>query len=360
MKINQLHLPVIAEGLNLLKAYPGYKFGKTWSRPVSVNLLITSRCNSKCVTCDSWKLTDHDRELSLDDFARLAKDMRAMGIPIVTIGGGEPTLRKDLVEIIRVFKSAGLNVQLTTNALTLRQPQRQAFYGSGLDRLTISVDSHLPKVYEKIRGVDGADNVIENLHALLAEKPAHLAVDTNTVLCRDNQDTFLDTLDVLHEMGVPKLNLSAVTTYGGNFLMTESKSGLAGIPIDRIDAIVEGLLDRKRRTGSINTSRAFIEGLRRYFRDPSKLVYPCFAGYLSMDIFQDGSVYGCGNIPSFGNVRDGSLREIWESAKAEKTRRDMAEGRCPNCYVSCKIELAIAANPSHTASFAIDRLKSIS
>src|ERR1043166_639536 len=152
--VNQLNISPIKEGLNVLKVYPSHLMGKNFSRPISVNFLITSRCNSKCVTCDSWKLTEHKNELTLEEFKQLAREIAEMEIPIVTIGGGEPTLRKDIWEIVRAFHEQRRNVQLTTNALTLRGDQRKQMYESGLDRVTVSVDSHLPKLYEKIRGVD--------------------------------------------------------------------------------------------------------------------------------------------------------------------------------------------------------------
>jgi MoaA/NifB/PqqE/SkfB family radical SAM enzyme len=357
-KVNQLHISPIKEGVNLLKVFPGYKVDRLWSRPVSVNFLITSRCNSKCVTCDSWKLKDHENELTTDEFRRLAREIADMDIPIVTIGGGEPTLRKDLWEIISAFKEQGRNVQLTTNALTLRSDQRKKMYDSGLDRVTVSVDSHIPALYEKIRGVDGWKAVEENLKTLLSEKPSHLAVDTNTVLCKDNADTFLDTIDYLIDLQIPKINFSAVTTSGGNYLMTESKEELAQIDLGQIDRIIEGLLNRKKKSGAISASTTFIKGLRTYYSDPSKVVFPCFAGYLTVDIFQDGKVHGCGNLPSFADAHTASLREIWAGIEAQKNRIRMAEGKCPNCYLSCKMELAIAANPKHLVSFAAERLVS--
>lgn len=359
MKVaNQLQVSLTKEGLNVLKVYPGHKMGSTWSRPVSINFLITSRCNSKCVTCDSWKLKDHDNELTLEDFGRLAREISDLGTPIVTIGGGEPTLRKDLWDIVRVMKEQGRVVQLTTNALTMKADQRKRLYESGLDRVTVSVDSHIPALYDKIRGLDGAQQVLENLKALLSEKPARLEVDTNTVLCSDNAETFLDTLDTLIEMKVPKVNFSAVTTSGVNYLMVESKEKLAEIPAQTIERIQQGLLDRKRATSAISASTAFIEGLTQYYRDPFRIVYPCYAGYLTVDIFQDGSIHGCGNLPKFANVREASLREIWFGKKAQENRVGMAEGKCPNCYLSCKIELAIAASPQHLPRFAIERLAS--
>lgn len=357
-KANQISIPLFKEGINALKVLPSYLTGHTFSRPISVNLLITSRCNSKCITCDSWKLTDHDNELTLLEFERIAQDMAKMQIPIVTIGGGEPTLRKDIWEIIKGFKKNGIQVQLTTNGLKMTSSQRQSMYESGLDRVTISMDSHIPSVYEKIRGVDGAEQVMTNILTLLKEKPDHLQVDTNTVLCTDNADTFLETIDFLITTGIPKVNFSAVTTSGNNYLITESKAALAEIPQDKIEQIVKGLLERKKETGKIQQSKTFIQGLAQYYKNPNKTVFPCYAGYLTLDIFQDGSVHGCGNLPKVANIRDGSIKEIWASKKAEENRRNMAQGKCPNCYLSCKMELAIAGNIKHLPSFSIDKVLS--
>lgn len=357
MKVaNQLEISPIKEGLNVLKVYPGHLLGKGWSRPVSVNFLITSRCNSKCVTCDSWKLTDHENELTLEEFKRLAKEMAEMEIPIVTIGGGEPTLRKDIWDIVRAFHETKRNVQLTTNALTLRGEQRKRMYESMLDRATVSVDSHIPEIYEKIRGVDGATNVLQNIREILTERPSHLEIDTNTVLCEDNASTFLDTIDFLIEMGIPKINFSAVTTFGGNYLMTETKQSLASIDIALIQKIQAGLLERKKKTNAISASTAFIEGLTTYYKDPSKMVYPCYAGYLTIDIFQNGMVHGCGNLPAFSNIHGNSLFNVWKSNEAQRNRENMANGKCPNCYLSCKMELAIAASPIHLPKFALEKL----
>lgn len=357
-KANQIPVSLIKEGINALKVLPSFALNKTFTRPISVNLLITSRCNSKCITCDSWKLTEHDHELTVQEFEKIAIDMKDFGVPIVTIGGGEPTLRQDIWEIIKNFKKHGIQVQLTTNGLKMTTTQRKAMYESGLDRVTISMDSHIPKTYEKIRGVDGAEQVLANIQTLLKEKPTHLQVDTNTVLCKENMDTFLDTVDYLISVGLPQVNFSAVTTSGNNYLMIESKASLAEIPLAQVDHIIQGLLDRKKQTGKIQQSKTFIRGLANYYRDPSKIVFPCYAGYLTVDIFQDGSVHGCGNLPRVANIRDGTLKEIWLSHKANENRRDMAQGKCPNCYLSCKMELAIAGNVKHLPSFGIDKILS--
>ncbi len=152
------------------------------------------------------------------------------------------------------------------------------------------------------------------------------------------------------------MNFSAVTTFGGNYLMTETKGPLAEIPRELLNSIVEGLLERKRTAGPISASTMFIQGLADYYANPRRVVFPCLAGYLTLDIFQDGSVHGCGNLPVIANVRNASLREIWFSKGAQENRLAMAQGKCPNCYLSCKAELAIAANPRYLPRFSMEKL----
>ncbi len=355
---NQMNVSLFKEGFNVLKVLPSYYLNKTLTRPVSVNLIISTRCNSKCITCDSWKLKDHDNELALNHYENLAKSIKELNIPLVTIGGGEPTIHPQFFKIINIFKNNGCIVQVTSNGLTLRDKMLEQIYESGIDRLTISVDSHLPDVYQKIRGVDGAAKVLENIKQIMRTKPKHLSIDTNTVLCFDNANTFLNTLDHLISMQIPKINFSAVTTFQNNYLMQESKENLRDISLSLIEDIVRGLLQRKKSTTNINASTAFIEGLIKYYKHPDRLVFPCYAGFLTLDIFQDGSVHGCGNLPSIANIKNTRLERIWSSDQAVLNRKNMAEGKCPNCYLSCKAELSIASMPSHLPQFAFEKILS--
>jgi MoaA/NifB/PqqE/SkfB family radical SAM enzyme len=350
-------LPLVDAGLDALRVYPSQLLGVTLTHPLSVNFLVTTRCNSRCATCDSWRLEDHDRELTLADYERLAGECRDLHAGLATIGGGEPTLRADLPAIVAAFKRAGLEVQLTTNGLTLRPELRARLWAAGLDRLTLSIDSHLPDVYARIRGVDRLPAVLESLDAVLHERPGHLAVETNTVLCRENAATFLGTLDFLLARGVRQASFSAATVAGDNYLFAGPKHELLGIPPDLVAGIVDGLLERKRRGLALGPSSRFIAGLATYCADPTRLVYPCLAGYLTLDVFADGAVHGCGNLPRLGDVRTASLRAIWDSPAAAANRRAMAAGRCSNCYLSCKAELSIAADPRYLPRLALERLR---
>ena len=73
-------------------------------RPFSVLVQVTNRCNMQCSFCDFWPNGVSPRdELTTTEFERLAEELSALGTFVVSIEGGEPRVRPDLVEIVRAF-----------------------------------------------------------------------------------------------------------------------------------------------------------------------------------------------------------------------------------------------------------------
>lgn len=88
--------------------------GIAMRRPFQVLVQVTNRCNMKCSFCDFWPNGAHPREeLSVDDFRQLAADLAKQGTFLVSIEGGEPFLRPDLVEIVRAFSAKHVTVLYT-------------------------------------------------------------------------------------------------------------------------------------------------------------------------------------------------------------------------------------------------------
>ena len=73
-------------------------------RPFQVLLQVTNRCNMQCSFCDFWPNgVAPGEELTLADFARIEGELSELGTFLVSIEGGEPLVRPDLVEIVRIF-----------------------------------------------------------------------------------------------------------------------------------------------------------------------------------------------------------------------------------------------------------------
>ncbi|MBB6429846.1 GTP 3',8-cyclase MoaA [Algisphaera agarilytica] len=127
-----------------------------------LRLSLTDRCNLRCVYCmpdDGVTFYDHADLLSADDIVAVAAAAREAGVTHFKITGGEPTLRKDLVELVRRLAALGPeDLSMTTNGLRLGQRGGQLAHElreAGLDRITVSLDSLDPQTFGKISGDRG-------------------------------------------------------------------------------------------------------------------------------------------------------------------------------------------------------------
>lgn len=159
---------------------------------VDLRLSVTDRCNYRCVYC-----RDQDSmlfgELTMEQYLRLAQLFVSLGIEKIRLTGGEPLLRRNLIELIQSISSlttltgAPVEVALTTNGHLLADlavPLKQA----GLSRITISMDAVEPVTFERVTRVPGSFHRV--LQGVRAAKAAGLdPIKVNCVLLRGfNED----------------------------------------------------------------------------------------------------------------------------------------------------------------------------
>jgi MoaA/NifB/PqqE/SkfB family radical SAM enzyme len=112
----------------------------------------TSRCNSRCISCDWWKSTGED-DLTLAEISGLASQLGSLRTKMVLFSGGEPLLRRDVFPIARVFRNLGIDLWLLTSGVLLPKYVREV--ADHFQRVTISLDAGDAGLYQKIRGIDG-------------------------------------------------------------------------------------------------------------------------------------------------------------------------------------------------------------
>lgn len=157
-----------------------------------LRISITDRCNYKCVYCRTGELGAQYPELRVDEYLRLIKVFVGLGITKVRLTGGEPLLRRGLVEMVtelaRWRTPAGdrLDLALTTNGHlldSLAAPLKAA----GLDRVTVSMDAVDEPTFERITRVPGSFKAV--LAGIRAAREAGLTpVKINCVLMRGFND----------------------------------------------------------------------------------------------------------------------------------------------------------------------------
>ena len=112
----------------------GYAF--LAKRFIHCNLQVTYRCNFKCEICDFWKTErDASAELTLDDIRLIGKKLNQLGTLIVSLAGGEPLIRNDLYEIIRILNAANHFPILITNGWYVNETVARDIQRAGLQEI---------------------------------------------------------------------------------------------------------------------------------------------------------------------------------------------------------------------------------
>ncbi len=130
-----------------------------------LDLNVTNRCNFRCIHCAFDSGVIKMKELSLKKISEILKDTKELGGKRFDITGGEPMLRKDIEEIIKVGKKLNYKIELVTNGSLLNKTKLKKFKRLGLDSIAISLDGSTPRIYNKIRKRDSKTfyKVVENI-----------------------------------------------------------------------------------------------------------------------------------------------------------------------------------------------------
>ncbi|RME02161.1 MAG: radical SAM protein, partial [Deltaproteobacteria bacterium] len=115
------------------------------------------RCNLMCKQCNIVESNATVKEASIEEVERIADNLAAVGAGVVLLTGGEPFLRKDLPEIVRIFLARGMNVRLQTAGMRVATPERlRACVDAGARDINVSLDSLDPVKQEFINSVPGS------------------------------------------------------------------------------------------------------------------------------------------------------------------------------------------------------------
>src|SRR5579862_9191650 len=278
--------------------------------PLGLLAELTHRCPLGCPYCSNpLALDPRNDELDTATWARVFKEAAALGVLQVHLSGGEPASRRDLVEIMAAAREAGLYTNLITSGVGVTTKRLAALADSGLDHVQISIQDSVPESADRIAGYEGA---YARKRALAAAVVAlKLPLTANIVIHRANIERVDDLVAMALDMGASRVEIAHVQYYGWAL-----KNRAALMPtreqVERAVGRVEAL--RERHHGRIVIDAVVPD---YYARFPK----PCVGGWgrRSLNVTPAGRVLPCHaaeSIPGleFWNVKEHSLRDIWESS----------------------------------------------
>ena len=328
--------------LGVLARIPLFKLYRrfNWPRmlPMNVTLTPSTRCNSRCRTCNIWK--KRENELTLAEWEKVLQSLGTTPYWF-TVSGGEPFLNKSIVELVQAAYQTcrpGI-INIPTNAILGSIPERVAQIAESCSKAQIIINLSLDGLGEKhdqIRGVPGNFEKFERtLKALLELRQSlpNLAVGIHTVVSVFNVSDLGEVMAYADASGADQF----ITE------IAESRVELdtVGLPItptpeayaEAINHLIDHVAHRRYR-GIARISEAFrveyYQLVKRILKEKKQLM-PCYAGWASTQIYADGTVWPCCvRADDLGNLRDVNydFSAIWFGTKATAVRRSIAAKEC--------------------------------
>ena len=344
----------------LPQVYLDYRSGRGISNSLlNVTLEITYRCNAQCQFCFASKTLPGPtrKELSVAEIMALVKSVAPLS-PGFFITGGEPFVRKDIVDVLHAFKKHHLKIGINSNMSLMNEELAQSLKDVGLNYLIASL--HGPEeIHNGLVGANLHDRVLEGIKLLRATSPG-TRILVNCVVTSENMGHLkalaeevaqagAHALTLQHETFITEEEVEAHDRVWGNLFNQEISSPLS-VPVapnKRCNAATAAqVLEEAKNHGAKVGLPVFVKpdlqqaALSEWYEER---FYPrgrCSYLYTDARITPYGDVVACQSLPLvFGNIRNQPLLEIYNSETAIKFRQALQHcgGNIPGCARCCKL-----------------------
>ena len=193
--------------------------------PRTLYLETTNRCDSKCQACIRTFLTNEPpKDLTLAELQGIVEQLPVLE-RVVLHGIGEPLLNRELFEMIVYLKAKGAVVLFNSDAISLTPKRALQLMDSGLDEFRVSMDGATRETYEKIRGVNQFDRVVDNVRHFLDQQGKLKRQTPRLSLWFTAMQANLEELPALVRLaariGIPEVYVQRLVYYGHGMAVSE-------------------------------------------------------------------------------------------------------------------------------------------
>ena len=288
-----------------------------YERPIlSLRITLTNRCNVNCLYCHHDGMVKSKDEMTADELYTICKIAKKIGVRKIRLSGGEPLLKKDIVEIVEKIASIGFkDISMTTNGILLEK-YAQDLKDAGLDRVNVSLDTLNRETFEFITKKDYLEDAKKGI--LKAVEVGLYPVKINMVIMKDiNQNEIDDMFEFCKENDIV---LQLIELIESENCEDDKFSADYHYNLDDIEKELADIADDVRE-------REFMQGRKKYYIDGGEIevVKPVdnakFCAKCSrLRITPDGKIKPCllrndNLVELIGHVRNGAgedeLEEIF-------------------------------------------------
>ena len=283
------------------------------AKPLWLLAELTYKCPLQCPYCSNplaFAGPRFKRELTTEEWCRVFREARALGVLQLGLSGGEPTLRPDLEELVRTAHDLGLYSSLITSAYRLTRERLAGLKQAGLDHVQISVQGADAELSDEIAGTTSYDDKIAAYHYT---RELGFPLTVNVVLHRRNLHQVRELIHLAESLGAERIELANTQFYGWAL---HNRDALMPTR-EQLDAAWRVVQEERARLGP---KLEIVWVLPDYHEQYPK---PCMGGWARayMTVTPAGEVWPChaaGRITTlqFANVRDHPLEWIWNESDA--------------------------------------------
>ena len=317
--------------------------------PVVIWNLIR-RCNLNCKHCYSLSAdVDFPGELSTEEVFAVMDDLKAFGVPVLILSGGEPLLRPDIFKISTRAKEMGFYVGLSTNGALIDEPTSDRIAEVGYDYVGISLDG-IGAVHDGFRRQEGAFDA--SLRGVRHCREKGIKVGLRYTMTEQNKESLPGLLDLMEREAVDKFYLSHLV-YAGRGNRYRGDDAYHRTSREALDLLFERCWDSVQRgvekefvTGNNDADGVyFLFWVRENFPEQEAHIRAKLAAWGgNASGVNVANIDNLGNVHpdtfwwhyTIGNVRERPFSAIWPDTSDPimaglKARPRKVKGRCGDC-----------------------------
>lgn len=318
-------------------------------KPIDAVVAITYKCNARCTMCDIWKIRDHKNDINLDMFKKLPKSLK-----YINISGGEPFLRRDIVDICETVSNQCPDAKLIISSNGFATPMIVSEMKKIHKKLgkkvgiAFSIDG-MQEMHDKIRRIPNGFNKIINTVKKLKAEGIH-DIRLAFTISGENIVDLNNVYNLSKELGVDftiSYAQSSDVYFGG--ITNEFE-----VDPQEFKKQINDLIKKQLRSwnpkqwlraffaygiynfGNLNKQPLpIVSGSQHFFLDPKGDIYPSVVHNMKM-----------------GNITQDSFENIWAGKEAQKIR-DEINASSQRVWMICTARSAMIQNPFRVFSWIV-------
>jgi radical SAM protein with 4Fe4S-binding SPASM domain len=317
-----------------------------FSAPLYVLWDITYACNLRCKHClaDAGSLAKQPQSMNLEEVKKLLHQLVDLRVFYLNFVGGEPFVRKDMLDILEYASSLPLGIIITTNGLLINDALVERLQGLNIFDLQISIDG-LEGTHDAFRGLPGSYN--KALQAVRKLSQAGFRITVNSVMTQWNCHELEALVELAYQSGASTYKAVAFLPVGRGKKNAE-KLILKPIQLKKNNLRLKAL--KKKYADKINVDFEENYPLENEPAGETKLshlgqIMGCAAGISQLVIDPYGKVFSCPFLHELpvGDIKNQSLAEIWCDSYILNVFRNIDKGNlkgkchgCPQAGIECR------------------------